>query len=691
MSALLIEIGTEELPPRSLAALSVAFGEGLLKSLVETGLADAGAACDLFASPRRLAVRVADVRAQAPTREVERRGPAVKAAFDANGQPTRALLGFAQSCGVEVAALETVETDKGAWLVHRHNQAGETLAAALPRLFDAALKALPIDRRMRWGDGEHGEFVRPVHWLVALHGGQVLELTRFGLTASNASRGHRFHHPQPVAIGDAGQYEARLATAHVVASFAERRARVAQCVEDAARALGGQAVLDEALLDEVTALVEWPVAIAGAFDAGFLEVPAPVLIAAMRDHQKYFHALDADGRLLAHFITVANLDSPAPQRVRAGNERVLRARLADARYFWDTDRQRPLIDRAAALDGVVYEQRLGTLADKTLRVERLAGLLAGELGADAAHTMRAARLAKADLLTHMVGEFPELQGVMGAYYAAHDGEPAPVCSAIREHYLPRQAGDALAQTREGLALALADRLDTLAGIVGVAGTPGGDRDPFGLRRAALAVARMLIEAELPLDLAALLDAAAEPFGKPDLPAQVFDFVLDRLPAYYETQGFRPDEIDAVLGQKPGRLLDLDRRLRAVAGFRRLPAAASLIAANKRIANLLAKAGDEAGAVAVDSSVDAGLFESPAEGTLAEALPAAEAHAAGCVQRGDFVALCEQLATLREPVDAYFDAVMVMADAAAVRRNRLALLSRLHRLFLAVADLSRLQG
>ena len=353
MSALLIEIGTEELPPRSLAALSAAFGEGLLKGLVETGLADARAASELFASPRRLAVRVADVRAAAAAREVERRGPAVKAAFDANGQPTRALLGFAQSCGVDVAALQTVETDKGAWLVHRAVQAGDTLAVVLPRLFDAALKALPIDRRMRWGDGEHGEFVRPVHWLVALHGGQVLELTRFGLTAGNASRGHRFHHPQPVAIDDASQYETCLAAAHVVASFADRRARVAQCVQDAAAGLGGQAVLDEALLDEVTALVEWPVAIAGAFDAAFLEVPAPVLIAAMRDHQKYFHVLDADGKLLAHFVTVANLDSPEPQRVRAGNERVLRARLADARYFWDTDRQRALIDRAAALDGVV--------------------------------------------------------------------------------------------------------------------------------------------------------------------------------------------------------------------------------------------------------------------------------------------------------------------------------------------------
>ena len=687
MDALLIEIGTEELPPRSLAALAAAFADHLRRGLVEAGLADAEAASQCFASPRRLAVRVANVRAAAPAREVERRGPALKAAFDTNGQPTRALLGFAQSCGVDVTALETVETDKGAWLVHRSMQAGETLAAALPRLFDAALKALPIDRRMRWGSGEHGEFVRPVHWLVALHGGQALELTRFGLAAGNTSRGHRFHHPQPVVIEHADRYEARLAAAHVIADFAERRARVAQCVEAAAHTLGGQAVLDEALLDEVTALVEWPVAIAGGFDAGFLEVPAPVLIAAMRDHQKYFHVLDAHGRLLAHFITVANLDSPEPQRVRAGNERVLRARLADARYFWDTDRQRPLIERAAALDGVVYEQRLGTLADKTLRVERLAGLLAGELGADAAHTVRAARLAKADLLTQMVGEFPELQGVMGAYYAAHDGEPEPVCTAIREHYLPRQAGDALASTREGLALALADRLDTLAGIIGVAGTPGGDRDPFGLRRAALAVARMLIEAELPLDLPALLDAAAEPFGKPDLPAQVFDFVLDRLPAYYEAQGFRPDEIDAVLGLKPGRLLDLDRRLRAVAGFRRLPQAASLIAANKRIANILAKAGEPAHA----ATVDAALFESPAEGALAAALGAAEAHAAACLARGDYVALCERLATLREPVDAFFGAVMVMADDAARRRNRLALLSRLHRLFLAVADLSRLQG
>ncbi|ANX04509.1 glycine--tRNA ligase subunit beta [Immundisolibacter cernigliae] len=687
MAALLIEIGTEELPPRSLQALSLAFGEHLLGGLAEAGLADLGAQYQVFASPRRLAVRVAGVRDQALAREVERRGPALKAAFDAAGQPTRALLGFAQSCGVEVGALTTLETDKGAWLVHRHTQPGEALATALPRVFDAALKALPIDRRMRWGSGEHGEFVRPVHWLLALHGAQVIGFERFGLAAGNLSHGHRFHHPQPLVVDHADHYEARLEAARVIADFAARREQVAHCVGAAAAALGGRAVLDEALLDEVTALVEWPVAVAGGFDPDFLQVPAPVLIAAMRDHQKYFHVLDANGCLLAHFITVANIDSPEPQRVRAGNERVLRARLADARYFWDSDRRQPLIERSPGLAGVVYEQRLGTLADKTLRVERLAGLLAGEIGADAGHTVRAARLAKADLLTLMVGEFPELQGDMGAYYAGHDDEPAAVCTAIREHYLPRHAGDDLPASPEGLALALADRLDTLAGIVGVAGTPGGDRDPFGLRRAALAVARMLIEAQLPLDLPALLDAAAEPFGKPDLPAQVFGFILDRLPAYYEAQGFRADELEAVLSLRPGRLLDLDRRLRAVAGFRSLPEASSLIAANKRIANILAKAGDEASG----ASVDPALFEQPAETALLDALTAAEQSATALVEQGDYVALCRQLATLRGPVDAFFDAVMVMADDAAVRRSRLALLARLHRLFLAVADLSRLQG
>lgn len=687
MAALLIEIGTEELPPRSLQALSQAFGEHLHSGLVEAGLTDPGAAYRVFASPRRLAVRVAGVREQAPARDVERRGPALKAAFDTDGQPTRALLGFARSCGVEVSALTTLETDKGTWLVHRHTQPGETLAAALPRVFDAALKALPIDRRMRWGNGEYGEFVRPVHWLLALLDEAVIGFERFGLATGNLSHGHRFHHPQPVVIEHADQYENRLAAAHVIAAFGERRARVAQCVQDAARALGGQAVLDEALLDEVCALVEWPVAVAGDFDRDFLQVPEPVLIAAMRDHQKYFHVLDANGHLLAHFITVANVDSPEPQRVRAGNERVLRARLADARYFWDTDRGQPLIERSAGLAGVVYEQRLGTLADKTLRVERLAGLLAGQIGADAAHTVRAARLAKADLLTLMVGEFPQLQGSMGAYYADNDGEPAAVCAAIREHYLPRHAGDDLAASPEGLALALADRLDTLAGIVGVAGTPGGDRDPFGLRRAALAVARMLIEARLPLDLLGLLDAAAEPFGKPAVPAQVFDFILDRLPAYYEAQGFKADELDAVLSLRPGRLLDLDHRLRAVAGLRRLPEAASLIAANKRIANILAKAGEET----ANAHINPALFESPAETTLCGALTTAEQVAAPLVEQGDYAALCRQLATLREPVDAFFDAVMVMADDTAVRRNRLTLLAQLHRLFLTVADLSRLQG
>lgn len=687
MAALLIEIGTEELPPRSLQALSQAFGEHLHSGLVEAGLADPGAAYRVFASPRRLAVCMSGVREQAPGRDVERRGPALKAAFDPDGQPTRALLGFAQSCGVEVSALTTLETDKGAWLVHRHTQPGEALAMALPRVFDAALKALPIDRRMRWGTGEHGEFVRPVHWLLALHGADVIGFERFGVATGRDSRGHRFHHPRPVRIDHADHYAAQLETAFVLADFTARRDCVAQCVRDAASALGGQAVLDEALLDEVTALVEWPVAVSGNFEADFLQVPAPVLIAAMRDHQKYFHVVDADDRLLAHFITVANIDSSEPQRVQAGNERVLRARLADARYFWDTDRCQRLIDRSTGLAGVVYEQRLGTLADKTLRVERLAGLLAGQIGADAAHTVRAARLAKADLLTLMVGEFPQLQGSMGAYYADHDGEPAAVCAAIREHYLPRHAGDDLAASPEGLALALADRLDTLAGIVGVTGTPGGDRDPFGLRRAALAVARMLIEARLPLDLPALLDAAAEPFGKPAVPAQVFDFILDRLPAYYEAQGFKADELDAVLSLRPGRLLDLDRRLRAVAGLRRLPEAASLIAANKRIANILAKAGEET----ANARIDPALFESPAETVLLGALTAAEQAAAPLLEQGDYAALCRQLATLREPVDAFFDAVMVMADDAAVRRNRLELLARLHRLFLTVADLSRLQG
>ncbi len=687
MSALLLEIGTEELPPRSLWALANSLGEGLVKSLTEAGLAQAGVPYQIFATPRRLAVRVSAVLAHAPEREQERRGPALAAAFDAAGQPTRALLGFAQSCGVPVEALVRLETDKGAWLVHRHTQAGEPLATALPRVFDAALKALPIERRMRWGDGSHGEFVRPVQWLVALHGADVLGFERFGLTTGRDSHGHRFHHPEPVRIPHADQYEAHLEAAFVLADFAARRDRVAQGVREAATLLGGHAVLDPALLDEVTALVEWPVAIGGNFELDFLQVPAPVLIAAMRDHQKYFHLVDAAGQLLAHFITVANIDSPEPQRVRAGNERVLRARLADARYFWDSDRRQTLVQRATGLAGVVYEKRLGTLAEKTLRMERLAGLLAGELGADAGLTVRAARLAKADLLTQMVGEFPELQGVMGAYYAQHDGEPAPVCTAIREHYLPRQAGDALPATVEGLALALADRLDTLAGIFAVAGAPGGDRDPFGLRRAALAVARMLIEAALPLDLLALLEAAAEPFGKADLAGQVFDFVLGRLPAYYEAQGLRPDELDAVLSLRPSRLLDLHQRLHAVAGFRTLPQAASLIAANKRIANILAKAGDEVTAARIDPA----LFETPIETALADALTATEHAAKTLLANGDYAGLCQQLATLREPVDAFFEAVMVMADDAGVRRNRLALLSGLHGLFLSVADLSRLQA
>ncbi|MGE0384418.1 MAG: glycine--tRNA ligase subunit beta [Gammaproteobacteria bacterium] len=682
----LIEIGTEELPPKALRALADAFIDGVRRELAATRLAHGEVRG--YATPRRLAARVRALATHEPDHEVVRRGPAVSAAFDANGAPTGAARGFARSCGVEVDALERIVTDQGEWLGFRKAERGRPATEIVPRIVSAALDRLPIPKRMRWGSGS-AEFVRPVHWVVLLHGSEVIDAEILGVRSGRVTRGHRFHHPAPIELAHPDEYVGRLADAQVDVDFDARRARIRTLVEDAGRAAGGTALIDAALLDEVTALVECPVPVTGGFDRDFLRLPREVLISTLQEHQRYFPIADAEGRLLPAFITLANLNSTDPAQVRAGNERVVRPRLADAAFFWDKDLKRPLGDHLDALRDMVYHERLGSLYDKSLRVERLAREIGAALGADAEIVGRAARLSRCDLLTHMVGEFPELQGVMGRYYASAAGEPADLASALDEIYRPRHAGDHLPATGAGRALAIADKLDTLVGIFGVGLTPTGDKDPYALRRAALGVLRICIESGLDLDLADLLGRAVRAYGDllgtTAVADTVLDFMLERLRNYYADAGIAADGFEAVLARRPTRPLDFDRRVRAVEAFRRLPAAASLAAANKRIGNILRKA------EAAPETVRSDLLGEPAERALAEAMQVAGAAVAPLVARGEYAEALTSLAQLREPVDAFFDTVLVMADDRAVRENRLALLQQLHRRFLDIADIGRLQG
>jgi len=685
---LLIEIGTEELPPKALRRLSLAFADSISSGLEAAGLRPSRVLA--YAAPRRLALLIADLPAAQQDQETMRRGPALSAAFDEEGCPTQAALGFARSCGVAIEQLDQLETDKGSWLAYRVVQQGQPTAELVPELLRKALAALPIPKRMRWGD-RADEFVRPVHWVVLLFGDQVIHADILGVEADRYTRGHRFHHPEPIYLGEPQAYLPMLETeGQVLADYAARREAIRAQVMEQAKLLDGRALIDEALLDEVTALVEWPVALSGRFDEKFLQVPSEALISSMQDHQKYFPVVDAQGRLLPHFITVANLVSKDPAQIRAGNERVIRPRLADAAFFWNQDRKQALEQRADGLRNMVFEKRLGTLLDKQQRVASLAASIATAMGADAAHAQRAARLCKCDLLTSMVFEFPELQGVMGRYYALHDAEPQAVAEAIREHYLPRFAGDELPATATGQALALADRLDSLVGIFAIGQQPSGDKDPYALRRAALGVIRICIERQLDIDLEQLLNNAAQTFdAKVNATAvvgAVFDYIMDRLRGYYQEAGVETDLVDAVLATRPTRPLDCDRRLQACRVFRSLPEAQSLAAANKRISNILRKSDQ-----ALPATVDEGLLADAAEKQLAERLSSVSKAVLPLLDAGDYTPALKQLAELKQPVDAFFDTVMVMVDDAALRDNRLALLSKLGKLFLRVADLSRLQS
>jgi len=734
----LVEIGTEELPPKALLTLEQAFIASLSVALERAGL-EHGSVTG-FATPRRLAIYVQRLAERQPEQHLRRRGPPLSAAFDGEGRPTRAAFAFAESCGTSVEALERLDEGKGTFLFFVGTRAGEPAVRLLPGLVQSALEQLPIPRRMHWGSGE-ALFVRPVHWVVMLYGHDVVPATLLGIPAGRHTRGHRFHAPKPISLASPGSYLRTLRErGRVVADFAERRERIRTQVAAAAATVNGRAVISESLLEEVTALTEWPVALAGSFEERFLSLPREVLTATLEDHQRYFPVEGAHGGLLPAFVTVANIESRDAERVREGNERVVRPRLADAAFFWERDREAPLAERRTALDAVTYQAKLGSLGDKTRRVRVLAADIAAAIGGTRAAAERAAELSKCDLLTAMVGEFPELQGVMGSYYAQADGEPHEVAVALREHYLPRAAGDALPETRTGLALAIADKLDTLAAIFAIGEKPTGTKDPFGLRRAALGVQRILIEKGLDLDLGryvgaavagvrvdiARLRAATRPDGgaltgaapaagdgarsppssgaggpvasggADTLGEEIYDFLMERLRAYYlEGAGAPPlpgraavttEMFDAVLAARPASPLDFDARLKALSTFLALPEAGSLTAANKRIANILRKAN-----AAPPADVDVERLRESAEVRLFDAMRGLRDAVASATAQREYAGALGHLAQLRPAVDAFFDQVLVMDENPQLRANRLGLLAQLQGLFAGVADLSRLPG
>jgi glycyl-tRNA synthetase beta chain len=695
----LVEIGTEELPPKSLLALAEAFRDGVAAGMDAAHLAHGAALA--YATPRRLAVLVRRLAEEQPEQQIERRGPPVSAAFDAAGKPTRAATSFADSSGVPLESLTRVTEAKGEFLFCKTTRPGAKAAALLPGIVQGALDQLPVARRMRWGAGD-AQFVRPVHWVVMLHGDDVVPGELFGIQAGRMTRGHRFHAPKPIALRSPGGYLAALERrGHVLADFEARRERVRQGVTAAADKEMGVALIDPALLDEVTALTEWPVSLAGRFERRFLELPPEVLVATLQDHQRYFPVRGKDGRLMPVFVAVANIESHDPLQVRAGNERVVRPRLADAAFFYAADRKTTLEARRPGLAAVTFQAKLGSLADKSARITELAGQIARTAGGDPNNAQRAAELAKCDLLTAMVGEFPELQGVMGRYYALNDGESKEVAAALAEQYLPRFAGDTLPSTGSGLALAVADKLDTLVAIFAIGQKPTGARDPFGLRRASLGVLRILIETDVALDLRELIRTALDSVGAdlvrlgsstapiPDTAVdEIYDYMMERLRAWYveSSAGITTEMFDAVLDTRPASPLDFDSRLRALAAFLKLPEAASLTAANKRISNILRKAGEQP-----NPRVDPGLLRDPEERKLATELEALRTEVERLVTARSYAEALTRLAALRPSVDAFFDRVLVMAADVRVRANRLALLAALQRLFLHTANLARLPG
>ncbi|CCQ10691.1 Glycyl-tRNA synthetase beta chain [Pseudoalteromonas luteoviolacea B = ATCC 29581] len=684
---LLIEIGTEELPPKALRGLAQAFADNFSAELAAQELSFEHV--DWYASPRRLGLRVNGLATQQQDKVVEKRGPAVSAAFDADGNATKAAQGWARGCGIEVAEAERLETDKGAWLLHRAKVEGQKTSDLLADAVNKALAKLPIPKPMRWG-AHKTQFIRPVHTVAMLFGNEVVKGEVLGKTISNELQGHRFHHPARITLAHADDIFTTLKQAYVIADYETRKSLIRDQINAAAKAVDAVVAMDENLLEEVTSLVEWPVTLTASFEESFLDVPAEALICTMKDDQKYFPLLDKEGKLLNKFLFVSNIESKDPQVVISGNEKVVRPRLADAKFFFETDKKHTLESRLASLETVLFQQQLGTLKDKSERIAALAGFIAEQLGADKAQAERAGLLSKTDLMTNMVMEFTDVQGVMGMHYARIDGEAESVALAQNEQYMPRFAGDALPSNPISFAVALADKFDTLVGIFGIGQAPKGDKDPFALRRAAIGALRIMVEKALPLDVLVIIDKAQQLFGDKlsnvNVTEEVFEFMLGRFRAWYQDDGIAVDVIQAVLARRPSSPADFDRRVKAVSHFRTLAEAESLAAANKRVNNILAKNNVE-----TEAAVNAHLLQEDAEKALATQVANLADELAPLYAAGDYQAALTRLATLRDAVDHFFDNVMVMAEDEAVKQNRLALLSQLSRLFMNTADISVLQN
>ena len=682
----LVEIGTEELPPKALKTLATSFADNVEAELNQAGLTFDK--IEWFAAPRRLAVKVLNLATQQPSKEIEKRGPAVSAAFDAEGNPTKAAEGWARGCGITVDQAERIATDKGEWLVHRAKIEGQPTKNLLNDIVANALAKLPIPKPMRWAD-KTVQFIRPVHTVTMLLGDELIEGEILGVASARTIRGHRFLGEKEFEIQHADQYPQLLREkGSVVADFNERKAEILAKSQAKATALGGVADIEESLLEEVTSLVEYPNVLAAKFEERFLAVPAEALVYTMKGDQKYFPIYDKDGKLLPHFIFVSNINPEDPTAIIEGNEKVVRPRLTDAEFFFKTDLKQKLVDRLPRLETVLFQQQLGTLKDKTDRIEQLAGEIAKQIGADEAKAKRAGLLSKCDLMTNMVFEFTDTQGVMGMHYARHDGEDEEVAVALNEQYMPRFAGDELPKSLVASAVALADKFDTLTGIFGIGQAPKGSADPFALRRAALGALRIIVEKNLPLDLEDLVKKSAALFGdkltNQNVVADVVDFMLGRFRAWYQDEGIAVDVIQAVLARRPTRPADFDARVRAVSHFRTLDSAEALAAANKRVSNILAKADAAIGEINLTACVE------PAEKALAEAVLALRTEVQPLIAQGDYTTVLDKLANLRAPVDSFFDNVMVNAEDPALRQNRLAILNTLQGLFLQVADISVLQ-
>nr|WP_314739661.1 glycine--tRNA ligase subunit beta [uncultured Haemophilus sp.] len=682
----LVEIGTEELPPKALKTLATAFADNVQAELNQAGLAFEK--IEWFAAPRRLAVKVLALATQQPSKEIEKRGPSVSAAFDAEGNPTKAAEGWARGCGITVDQAERLATDKGEWLVHRAKIEGQPTKNLLSDIVANALAKLPIPKPMRWAD-KTVQFIRPVHTVTMLLGDELIEGEILGVASGRTIRGHRFLGEREFEIQHADQYPQLLREkGSVVADFNERKAEILAKSQAKATALGGVADIEESLLEEVTSLVEYPNVLAAKFEERFLSVPAEALVYTMKGDQKYFPIYDKDGKLLPHFIFVSNINPDDPSAIIEGNEKVVRPRLTDAEFFFKTDLKQKLVDRLPRLETVLFQQQLGSLYDKTKRIEQLAGEIAKQIGADEEKAKRAGLLSKCDLMTNMVFEFTDTQGVMGMHYARHDGEDEEVAVALNEQYMPRFAGDELPKSLVASSVALADKFDTLTGIFGIGQAPKGSADPFALRRAALGALRIIVEKNLPLDLEDLVKKSAALFGdkltNKNVVADVVDFMLGRFRAWYQDEGIAVDVIQAVLAHRPTRPADFDARVRAVSHFRTLDSAEALAAANKRVANILAKADVAIGEINLTACVE------PAEKALAEAVLALQTEVQPLIAKGEYTAVLDKLANLRTPVDNFFDNVMVNAEDPALRQNRLAILNTLQGLFLQVADISVLQ-